>query len=1453
MTFSKAINHINITVIALFVITVCFSFKVYSSNLGEDESYISLSYSSERQYTNDENNIITQMSNENLSLQESYKKANTLYQAGKREEGKQILLDLNKQGYLPAQLKLEELGYQAKKEQELKGESEREHQMNDVRFTRTYTMLSETMKMFQTLFNPPQPPQEVQQTNIEEIPSPFFHTIMGLISSFTGPSSLFSSASKLVEGTKSSLPNLKTPDYRTMIESMILAAMQARPQYFSLPEDEDLGESEIHYSIGHRFLKEFTQGPALEGWLPYLRTMVITKEPNNPHNTGIIEIIGSAAKLLKWMGSDAVNDPLADPLNKDIDPRYIKEAIELNTWLENNPKHKDYNVNHNRFMELDTYIKSRRDQAIRECGEYMYSLLKRIDPSLANVEKMTDVIEHKKEQWNLQKHKKFESYVLENYKKANTFEPNLLRSFWETLERNQFGEICYKIVCESFEKKDSLVHQIVQQIWCVSQLDTMNEHPKEARSRMPAASFDGNLAPNFGYAMLKSEAYDIWLRNPLVRASGDVIIDAYHSAVDFGRNLDIDEFLGIFQQHLNDGEIKRFEPFVYFFGHFLLNKVFNHPFEPREGRTFFGELERTAGSKENLILQSRYVLEDFKKFSNNMYALRPSSSAVEDNSRSNGLVFGIGFNGDLFNSPSHSSNNENEIWLAFANSGRSKGGYLLLSLIKRMANQGLKVNLSDDINTIFNKYRVLIKDQLNENIKNAYEAPNAQWDAHKRSCKEEEREKFQGFMTQLELETSYKYPTKEFQKWIRQTSNWYRVPSTIRIQIAPEMPTEEYHAQYVARSLLLDALVGRPFSSEHSELMPHLFLHWKKELLKNIDEGKRSTLELAGKLEDVPNQLKEEVLRILDNIVTQVHPELKSVWILVIEEQFELFMKPYIEAIENRLRQAKAKIKAITKSLKGLEKAKKDISATKKDKEGELSKVQKEEEEAKLELNRIPKSAAQLPLNWYVEFRDKFFENRDVSQCIEPVFSRVLGHDRFFAVFISKTPAKAPLIDKTDPDYPHPLRLGNKAPQDIIAPCDIRCQHHALGHLYTGDMLSYQSADRLDQKRRTHGLGEVPNQFMGYSDIGKYILSSLKLENLLADTQGTINTNKNEQIDGQSSISVSEQYAQDNLDGNNDPCDFTPDCIIKALFKCSGDPIIREFFAPEILTSISSDKAVNTPLENSEPEKNINREVYRNYIHKLRERWSESNELSLEDKDTKSIIATLNYFKKLMRHEYTDFDIAKLIHVALPKKDIITKFTMQGENNGDFTELVYKIGNRYILPPIGAGGGSDPFVQIAAVLSNFFTLTTVDSNLLSEIIIPFNSGGHWVTLRITINQDTIDIAFIDSLSHEEAEINKKKESHIRSKLEAIKRCLEEHFKRSAKVEILTQRIQPDSLACGAIAVENIIDLVGGKTLPSTSLSKEEILYLRINHLKYLKNSGFDLDFDVNSLQTEIVQ
>lgn len=167
---------------------------------------------------------------------------------------------------------------------------------------------------------------------------------------------------------------------------------------------------------------------------------------------------------------------------------------------------------------------------------------------------------------------------------------------------------------------------------------------------------------------------------------------------------------------------------------------------------------------------------------------------------------------------------------------------------------------------------------------------------------EKERAKFEGFMAQLEAGIPYEHLAQKFKIWLLNASNWYSIPSDIKIKIPFEMPFEEYPAQLAARSILLDALTGRPFFNEYENLMPHLFSHWKDEVLKEIDEDKRSIIQKANQLSDVvPQELNYEVLEILNKLIKQVHPDLRLVWQPEIDEHFQKFIQPRVKEANRKL------------------------------------------------------------------------------------------------------------------------------------------------------------------------------------------------------------------------------------------------------------------------------------------------------------------------------------------------------------------------------------------------------------------------------------------------------------------------------------------------------------------------------------------------------------------------
>ncbi|MBY0462698.1 MAG: hypothetical protein K2Q34_05920, partial [Alphaproteobacteria bacterium] len=414
-----------------------------------------------------------------------------------------------------------------------------EADLQQVQGFNTFRMIHAMLQGIEKAFNPPASPSELEGDG-EGFPK--MAEAVEVLSGSGVSSALFDWASELVADTKSTHPNLKSSDHRTMAEAAVRVGMKARPQHFS-PLEEGPVTPETSVTIFGNFFQEFVQSGSLDGWLSCLNRKIKEKESDGDSDAACQEFVNDIGAFLKQIASKK------DPLDKYVDPDEFQEACDLHEWLENNYGHKDYDEKHDRFIELDERIQAARHRAIDEGGQRMFNLLKRSRPELAPLGEMSDFISHEQKRWDMEERKEFEDYILTEYGKLNPFEPNHLRGFWEKLEGHQYGKLCYKIVCESFEGMDSPVHRLVQQIWAVSQLDTIHQKPKESRSRMPV--------DNFGYRMKDSAAYKAWATNPLARASGDIIMDAYHSMVDLGRELNTHLFLKRFKKYLSNKKADR--------------------------------------------------------------------------------------------------------------------------------------------------------------------------------------------------------------------------------------------------------------------------------------------------------------------------------------------------------------------------------------------------------------------------------------------------------------------------------------------------------------------------------------------------------------------------------------------------------------------------------------------------------------------------------------------------------------------------------------------------------------------------------------------------------------------------------------------------------------------------------------------------------------------------------
>lgn len=210
---------------------------------------------------------------------------------------------------------------------------------------------------------------------------------------------------------------------------------------------------------------------------------------------------------------------------------------------------------------------------------------------------------------------------------------------------------------------------------------------------------------------------------------------------------------------------------------------------------------------------------------------------------------------------------------------------------------------------------------------------------------------------------------------------------------------------------------------------------------------------------------------------------------------------------------------------------------------------------------------------------------------------------------------------------------------------------------------------------------------------------------------------------------------------------------------------------------------------------------------------------------------------EMMQHEYTAEDIVNLIECNLPTDVSPQRFKL-GESSQEEPEIlqrtIYCFGTQFILPPYSSA-------TLIPCLGSFFQSAFVST--VEEIIIPYNTGAHWVTLQIRIC-DKIHIHYIDSLLSEHHEINHARNEEVYRSLIPLKSFLEQQFssREVLPIEILLARTQADNKACGPLTIENIKDRIAKRALSFICLSNRDVLLFRTQQRDQLINVGKELDF-----------
>lgn len=934
----------------------------------------------------------------------------------------------------------------------------------------TLYMINESYKVFRLFLIPITNHQDITDSDSTKL----WQFAWAQLKAHVNSTSMLSQASQLMEhATQSDNPHEKLSEYATMIELLIGIGMIERPQYFTAALQEN--SSENYLNVAYKFFKEFISEGVLDSWHMELKNKY-SSEDISDSELALLELIDLIVWYLKFIVSEEAKQPDKHPLNKYTTAQEFAELYSLKDWLTQNKTSTDYQEKCLRYHKLDRKISAGHTKALEEAFKRLSALLKRIAPEIFPSLESSNAQQQIKINRANQEKQAFINYVIDRYDNEDIFESNNLRSFQEKVSRRQFGKIYHKMICEGFlqEFAESITHKKIQQIWALSLLDTIHIHPKEAKTRMPGSSIDGLPAPNFGWKMERSEAYQNWCKNLLVRANADIIMDAFYCAVDFGINLDIEQFIEDFINPSNQQERGFYRHFEYAFKTYFLKKRLGKKYTPRSAENLLAQMRKDAKedskAKEELAAVLDYIPYQFTKVCNEIFALRSNNSG---NNTGKERVMGIGFNGQQFDSPTHRLNKD-EIWLCFSKAGRTEGGFVLLEFIADIArysnilNPVLLFDLEDSDGN-FIRYKPLIKLHVKQQLKNT----------HNPSFLPKKKEQFESFMLQLESEMKFKYLTFELRQWIQHVPHWYRTSPGVRLRISKEVPEQERKVHDFARKLLFDALTLKQFSEHHPNLMPKLFIHWKNFIIDEISRLDSSLVETI-KAENNLNKLSQDnkiiVIKIINQLMQKVHPELRAVWQPSIEKKFSALKDKEVKPLQKQLASINKKLKTLTQA---------ELKAKNLIKAAAISKQvvdeQKKADELNAQISIWPTSAAELTKEQHTQFKEYFFERVDELQCVEPAFARVIGHDRFFSIFISPKGAQAPLPDSLQPTKS--LKLGNYLPQDAIAPCDAKCQYHALGQLATADLFFCQSADQLDQARRVHEQEEVPDRFMTLKEL----------------------------------------------------------------------------------------------------------------------------------------------------------------------------------------------------------------------------------------------------------------------------------------------------------------------------------------------------------------------------------
>ena len=213
-----------------------------------------------------------------------------------------------------------------------------------------------------------------------------------------------------------------------------------------------------------------------------------------------------------------------------------------------------------------------------------------------------------------------------------------------------------------------------------------------------------------------------------------------------------------------------------------------------------------------------------------------------------------------------------------------------------------------------------------------------------------------------------------------------------------------------------------------------------------------------------------------------------------------------------------------------------------------------------------------------------------------------------------------------------------------------------------------------------------------------------------------------------------------------------------------------------------------------------------------------------------------------MGYQYTGQDIENILQSSFKKTPLVGEYKRfhLDENNDlvlipdedpDFYSIVtFSINNtKFITPSAEQSRG----FHLLDYFREHVTRIIKSHSAPMEIIIPYNPGGHWVTLWIKIEEAKVDMTYIDSLRF----------GGNTAVFGSLMPVIHEFFpERPIEVKSLKARIQNDGSSCGILTTQNIMDMAREIELEDgKSMSFEDIRMIRTSHVSDLSAHEMCLD------------